>query len=68
MHDDGRLPSAEGLRRFSTTEGYYKLHVLDDKRYPCTCADNCPVNCRGTCGCAACSMALVDSKVGTWFI
>jgi hypothetical protein len=67
MHTDERIPSAEGLRRFSTTAGYYQLHVLDDKRYPCTCADTCPPACRGSCNCPACSMAYVDSRVGTFF-
>jgi hypothetical protein len=53
------IPTEEGLRRYSSTNGY-NLDAENPgdlgKGYPCTCEPTCPRRCAGECGCEACSL------------
>lgn len=67
MSDDLR-PSAEGMKRYPETGGYYDIPEgflaegegePTSNRQPCTCAEPCPSDCSGECGCDACSWRYV---------
>jgi hypothetical protein len=57
--DDGepKQPTAEGIRHYSP-DGRYTAN--DEDGTPCTCKVTCPYNCKGQCGCEACSEAYGD--------
>jgi hypothetical protein len=46
------FPTYQGLDRFPPT-GYYD-------EIPCTCNDECRLNCKGECGCEACKACYSD--------
>lgn len=55
-----KLPTAEGLRRYARTEGYFpelpSTELAPDLEKPCTCTPACKSRCGGECGCLACHM------------
>jgi hypothetical protein len=51
-------PTAEGLRRYPHSGGYFAVVEGDD--HPCTCTPTCEPRCAGECGCEACSLAFED--------
>jgi hypothetical protein len=57
------LPTPEGLARFTRTMGYYRMHAVDIHRYPCRCTVACSVPCSGDCGCPACGMQRMDTRL-----
>ena len=57
VDDECKLPSEEGKRRYTETEGRYIANGLDT---PCTCVETCPNPCKGECGCLACREAYCD--------
>lgn len=48
-----QTPSAQGLKRYPRTAGYF-VDVVEP--IPCTCTDSCLRRCAGECGCEACSV------------
>jgi hypothetical protein len=50
-------PSTEGLRRYPPDGRYCEN---DDPGSPCTCSPECKSDCKGGCGCEACSEAYGD--------
>lgn len=60
MTEIDTLPTAEGLRRYSRTEGYFpelpSTELTPDLEKPCTCTPACKSRCGGECGCVACHM------------
>lgn len=57
-------PTAEGLRRYPHTRGYFPdLSARDaapDLELPCVCAELCAPRCAGECGCLACGTAFSE--------
>ena len=57
-------PTAEGLRRYPETHGYFPDRSQEgahpDHELPCTCNASCQWRCAGECGCSACDMAFKE--------
>lgn len=53
-------PTAEGLRRYPRTEGYFPelpaIEMQPNLERPCTCTPACQSRCGGECGCPACHL------------
>jgi len=47
------FPTYEGELKYPPT-GYY------DEEFPCTCTEECRLNCKGECGCEACKASYSD--------
>lgn len=64
MMTDTTIPTAEGLRRWPHTEGYYPdlsaSGSAPDRELPCTCTGSCAARCAGECGCKACGFAFAE--------
>ena len=43
------FPTYEGIDKYPPT-GFFD-------EYPCTCTDDCRLNCHGECGCKACEVS-----------
>jgi hypothetical protein len=60
MTEQVTLPTAEGMRRYPRTEGYFpelpSTELSPDLDKPCTCTPACKSRCGGECGCVACHM------------
>lgn len=57
-------PTAEGLRRYPHTQGFFpdlsQTETAPDLALPCTCQPGCALRCAGECRCKACEMAFVE--------
>jgi hypothetical protein len=47
-------PTTEGIKRYPPS-GIY------DEIWECKCKENCPIYCKGECGCPACKNAYYDA-------
>jgi len=54
------MPSESGKKRYKP-DGFYTANSEPGERgTPCTCAESCPYDCKGQCGCEACHEAYGD--------
>lgn len=70
---DSETPTAEGLRRYADTAGWYidvapssmELDINDSYVHACTCTESCPEPCTGQpideCNCKACFANYCDA-------
>jgi len=60
MTEPATQPTAEGVRRYPRTEGYFPelpaTELFPDLDKPCTCTPACKSRCGGECGCRACRL------------
>ncbi len=56
-------PTKKGLEKYPPY-GIYKGDFSEEKDWEfwevCTCKDDCPLDCKGECGCKACFTAYMD--------
>lgn len=57
MNKSTNNPSDEGMKRYPPN-GRYEANSTPGT--PCTCKETCPSDCKGGCGCEACSEAYGD--------
>ena len=53
-----RKPTKTGVKAYPPNGYYMETHFHEE--YPCTCTERCGPNCKGECGCKACSACWND--------